>query len=71
MTNAPADDIASAIRQYIRNERDRYILYRHLIDGATYDQIADEMSDDPGRIPTGNSICKRCLKAQKLIAPYL
>lgn len=66
-----ADKLSSIIRRCVSSEKDRYILYRHLVDGATYEQIADEMADDPNIIPTGNSICKRCLKAQKLIAPYI
>lgn len=65
------DEIAEVIRQRVRSERDRYILYRRLLDGAKYREIADAMADDPASIPTENSICKRYLRARKLIAPYL
>lgn len=34
--------IREIIREYIHSERDREILCRRLIDGITYDKIADE-----------------------------
>lgn len=63
-----AQQTAAAIRQNIPSERDRYILYRHLIDGATYKEIADEMAEN-GCIPSENSICKRCLRAKQKLPP--
>lgn len=66
-----ADKIAEVIRQHILSEKDRYILYRHLIDGATYEQIADEMSGDQDDIPTANGIGKRCRRAKEKLKPYM
>ena len=66
-----AEKLATIIREHISSEKDRYILYRHLIDGATYDQIADEMSDDLERVPTGNSIGKRYRRAVEKLWPYM
>ena len=34
--------IREIIREYIHSERDRHILCRRLIDGITYDGLADE-----------------------------
>lgn len=34
--------IREIIHEYIHSERDRHILCRRLIDGITYDQIANE-----------------------------
>jgi len=35
-------DIAVLIDEWIRNERDRRILKRRLLDGITYDRLAEE-----------------------------
>ena len=35
--------ILEAINEYIHSERDRKILIRRLIDGITYEQLAEEM----------------------------
>ena len=34
--------VAEAIDEWVHSERDRAILKRRLIDGLTYDQLADE-----------------------------
>ena len=37
------DEWLQEIRQFIFDETDRYILQRHLLDNATFEQIADEI----------------------------
>lgn len=66
-----SNKLAEAIRFHISSERDRYILYRHLVDGATYEQIADEMGDNPDNAPTADSIGKRCRRAMAALQPYI
>lgn len=68
MTNA---EMEHTIREHITSEHDRYILYRRLIDGATYERIADEMTEDPDKPVTANSVCKRCLRARDRLAKYI
>lgn len=63
--------LSMLIREHVFSEKDRYILRRHLIDGATYDQIADEMTGDQGSVPTANGIGKRCRRAMANISQYL
>lgn len=36
-------EISKAIGEYIHSERDRKILHRRLIDGVTYEKLAEEM----------------------------
>lgn len=57
-------ELAKLIDEHIFSQRDRYILYRHLLDGATYKEIANEMMEND-YIPSENSICKRCLRAKQ------
>lgn len=41
-TDIPNDRLREEIARWIKNERNRAILERHLIDGRTYDQLAEE-----------------------------
>ena len=41
-TGTPNDRLAEAIDRWIRNERDRKLLKRRLIDGRTYDELSVE-----------------------------
>ena len=34
--------IREIINEYIHSERERYILYRRLVDGITFDRLAEE-----------------------------
>lgn len=38
----PNDRLAENIDRWIRNERDRKLMKRRLIDGRTYDELSDE-----------------------------
>ena len=40
--NLSCSDVAVLIDEWIRNERDRGILKRRLLDGITYEKIAEE-----------------------------
>lgn len=42
--------IREAIAEYIHSERDRKILERRLIDGVTYERLAEEMEMSPRQI---------------------
>lgn len=42
MTDYKASDIMRAIDEYVHNERDRHILKRRLLDGITFDELAEE-----------------------------
>lgn len=41
--NISNEELARLIDSWIKNERDRYILKRRLIDGKTYEAIAEEV----------------------------
>lgn len=43
-------DIAMAISECIHNERHRAILKRRLVDGLTYEEIAEEVDRTPRQI---------------------
>ena len=36
--------IREIINEYIHSERERYILYRRLVDGITFDRLAEEFN---------------------------
>lgn len=40
----PRTEAAGLIREWIHSERDRHILLRHMLDGITYEKIAEEMA---------------------------
>lgn len=63
-------EILEIINNYVVNEKDRYILIRRLVDGATYPVIAEEMGVADAD-PLGNSIGKRCRRAKARIADRL
>lgn len=63
-------EILEIINNYVINEKDRYILTRRLVDGATYPVIAEEMGVGDTD-PLGNSIGKRCRRAGARIACML
>lgn len=48
-TNSQMRDL---IREHIHSERDRKILFRRLVDGATYEMLADEFGMSPRQIQT-------------------
>lgn len=48
----PNSKIAEAIDEYIRNEKHRVILKKRLIDGKTYERIAEEVDMSPRQIKT-------------------
>lgn len=39
----PRSEIERLIDEWVRSERDRYILKRRLLDGVTYERLADEL----------------------------
>jgi len=42
--------IRELIREYIHSQRDRKILYRRLVDGVTFDRLAEEFDMSPKQI---------------------
>lgn len=48
-TNSQIRDL---IREHIHSERDRKILFRRLVDGITFDRLADEFQMSPRQIKT-------------------
>ena len=48
----PNSKIEQAIDEYIRNEKYRVILKKRLIDGKTYERIAEETDMSPRQIKT-------------------
>lgn len=42
----PRSEIERLIDEWVRSERDRYILKRRLLDGVTYERLADELELD-------------------------
>lgn len=42
----PRSEIERQIDEWVRSERDRYILKRRLLDGVTYERLADELELD-------------------------
>lgn len=41
--NLERDEWLSLVTAWINNERDRFIIRRHILDGRTYNQINDEL----------------------------
>jgi len=50
MTDYTTTEITALIREYVHNERNREILKRRLIDGRTYEQLAEEFDLSPRQI---------------------
>ena len=50
MMNYTTSEIMALIREYVHNERNREILKRRLIDGRTYEQLAEEFDLSPRQI---------------------
>lgn len=50
MTNYTTSEIMALIREYVHNERNRDILKRRLIDGRTYEQLAEEFDLSPRQV---------------------
>lgn len=44
--------ISLLIEEYIHSERDRMILYRRLVDGITFERLAEEFQMSPRQIRT-------------------
>ena len=42
----PRSEIERLIDEWVRSARDRYILKRRLLDGVTYERLADELELD-------------------------
>lgn len=65
MTNYTTSEIMALIREYVHNERNREILKRRLIDGRTYEQLAEELDLSTAQI-------KRIVyKAEAVVFPKL
>ena len=45
-TDIPRSELERLIDEWVRNERDRYILKRRLLDGVTYERLAYELEQD-------------------------
>ena len=43
----PLSDIQKLIDEWIRSDRDRYILKRRLVDGKSFVKIEEEIDNDP------------------------
>lgn len=50
--NLPRSEIEKIINEWIRNERDREILKRRLLDGITYEKLAEEFNLSDRHIKT-------------------
>ena len=50
MTDYTTTEITALIREYVHNERNREILTRRLIDGRTYEQLAEEFDLSPRQV---------------------
>lgn len=50
--NLPRSEIEKIINEWIRNERDRKILKRRLLDGITYEKLAEEFNLSDRHIKT-------------------
>ena len=50
MTDYTTTEITALIREYVHNERNREILKRRLIDGRTYEQLAEEFDLSPRKV---------------------
>ena len=50
MTDYTTTEITALIREYVHNERNREILKRRLIDGRTYEQLAEEFDLSPRQV---------------------
>lgn len=50
MTDYTTTEITALIREYVHNERNRDILKRRLIDGRTYEQLAEEFDLSPRQV---------------------
>lgn len=65
MTDYTTTEITALIREYVHNERNREILKRRLIDGRTYEQLAEEFDLSTAQI-------KRIVyKAEAIVFPKL
>lgn len=53
-TNSQIRDL---IREYIHSERDRRLLFRRLVDGVTFERLAEEFDLSPRQVRT---IVHRC-----------
>lgn len=45
LSNLARDEWLSLVDQWVFNERDRFIIRRHILDGRTYSQINDELEE--------------------------
>lgn len=50
MTDYTTTEITALIREYVHNEKNREILKRRLIDGRTYEQLAEEFDLSPRQV---------------------
>lgn len=50
MTDYTTTEITALIREHVHNERNREILKRRLIDGRTYEQLAEEFDLSPRQV---------------------
>ena len=50
MTDYTTTEITALIHEYVHNERNREILKRRLIDGRTYEQLAEEFDLSPRQV---------------------
>lgn len=50
MMDYTTTEILALIREYVHNERNRDILKRRLIDGRTYEQLAEEFDLSPRQV---------------------
>lgn len=63
--NISNEELAGLINSWIKSERDRKILYRRLIDGMTYDELAEEFCLSYDRVK------KIVYKQQKIIFDHV
>lgn len=64
---ATRSEIERAIDEHIMDERDRYILKRHLTDGAHYPQIVEDMGGEWSL----STVQKRAAAALKILDKYI
>lgn len=67
----PSDAIDSAINQWIHDRQQREILHYKLVDGLTYEEIADLLTKETGRFISEKTIQRKVYKAENKLFPNL
>lgn len=67
----PSDAIDEAINQWIHDRQQREILHYKLVDGMTYEEIADLLTKQTGQFISEKTVQRKVYKAESKLFPRL